>query len=146
MAALHHLVAARKVLYLGISDTPSFIVAKANMYARLTGKTPFVIYQGAWNIMSRDVERDIIPMIREEGAFYLVLDIWPTSDTALQAWRSHPTMSSPEASSVVMRRSRSASRATKGDARSTGTGSVPSPSARCARLLKRSPRRLVQRA
>lgn len=67
MGALHHLVAARKVLYLGISDTPSFIVAKANMYARLTGKTPFVIYQGAWNIMSRDVERDIIPMIREEG-------------------------------------------------------------------------------
>lgn len=37
------------------------------MYARLTGKTPFVIYQGAWNVMNRDFEREIIPMAREEG-------------------------------------------------------------------------------
>ncbi|KAI0089401.1 Aldo/keto reductase [Irpex rosettiformis] len=64
---LHNLVVQGKVLYLGISDTPAWIVAKANTYARLTGKTPFVIYQGAWNIMLRDMERDIIPMVREEG-------------------------------------------------------------------------------
>ncbi|EED81695.1 candidate aryl-alcohol dehydrogenase [Postia placenta Mad-698-R] len=57
----------RKVLYLGISDTPAYIVAKANMYARLTGKTPFVIYQGAWSILQRDFEREIIPMVRDEG-------------------------------------------------------------------------------
>lgn len=37
------------------------------MYARLMGKTPFVIYQGRWNILERDFERDIIPMAREEG-------------------------------------------------------------------------------
>ena len=37
------------------------------MYAKLTGKTPFVIYQGAWSILQRDFERDIIPMAREEG-------------------------------------------------------------------------------
>lgn len=37
------------------------------MYARLTGKTPFVIYQGAWSILERDFEREIIPMAREEG-------------------------------------------------------------------------------
>ena len=51
----------------GISDTPAWIVSKANMYARLMGKTPFVIYQGAWSILQRDFERDIIPMAREEG-------------------------------------------------------------------------------
>lgn len=51
----------------GISDTPAWIVSKANMYARLMGKTPFVIYQGLWNILQRDFERDIIPMAREEG-------------------------------------------------------------------------------
>ena len=33
----------------------------------MTGKTPFVIYQGAWNIMQRDFEREIIPMARSEG-------------------------------------------------------------------------------
>ena len=52
----------------GVSDTPSWIVAKANMYARLTGKTPFVVYQGAWSVLQRDLERDIIPMARAEGS------------------------------------------------------------------------------
>ncbi|KAI0684060.1 Aldo/keto reductase [Cytidiella melzeri] len=67
MNGLHNLVVQGKVLYLGISDTPAWIVSKANTYARLTGKTPFVIYQGAWSVMLRDMERDIIPMAREEG-------------------------------------------------------------------------------
>lgn len=43
------------------------MVSKANMYAKLMGKTPFVIYQGAWNILQRDFERDIIPMAKSEG-------------------------------------------------------------------------------
>ncbi|KAI0643781.1 Aldo/keto reductase [Trametes meyenii] len=67
MNGLHNLVVSGKVLYLGISDTPAWIVSKANLYARLMGKTPFVIYQGAWSILQRDFERDIIPMVREEG-------------------------------------------------------------------------------
>jgi aryl-alcohol dehydrogenase-like predicted oxidoreductase len=29
--------------------------------------TPFVIYQGAWNVMDRSFEREIIPMARSEG-------------------------------------------------------------------------------
>lgn len=33
----------------------------------MSGKTPFVIYQGAWNVLQRDFERDIIPMARAEG-------------------------------------------------------------------------------
>ncbi len=37
------------------------------MYARQTGKTPFVVYQGAWNVVDRDMEREIIPMARAEG-------------------------------------------------------------------------------
>ena len=31
--------------------------------------TPFVIYQGAWNVMERSFEREIIPMARSEGNF-----------------------------------------------------------------------------
>jgi len=65
--SLHNLVVSGKVLYLGISDTPAWIVAKANQYARDHGKTPFVIYQGRWNVLTRDFERDIIPMARSEG-------------------------------------------------------------------------------
>ena len=67
MNGLHNLVAQGKVLYLGVSDTPAWIVSKANQYARMAGKTPFSIYQGAWSIMQRDMERDIIPMAVEEG-------------------------------------------------------------------------------
>ncbi|KAI0330465.1 aryl-alcohol dehydrogenase [Cubamyces sp. BRFM 1775] len=67
MNGLHHLVATGKVLYLGISDTPAWVVSRANTYARLTGKTPFVIYQGAWSVLQRDLEREIIPMVKAEG-------------------------------------------------------------------------------
>ncbi|KAJ7617232.1 Aldo/keto reductase [Roridomyces roridus] len=67
MNGLHNLIVQGKVLYLGISDTPAWVVAKANQYARDHGKTPFVIYQGAWNVMERSFEREIIPMARAEG-------------------------------------------------------------------------------
>lgn len=67
MDGLHNLVLNEKVLYLGVSDTPAWVVVKANAYAREKGKTPFSIYQGAWSILQRDFEREIIPMARAEG-------------------------------------------------------------------------------
>ncbi|EJD04770.1 Aldo/keto reductase [Fomitiporia mediterranea MF3/22] len=67
MDSLHHLVVAGKVLYLGVSDTPAWVVSAANQYAKDHGKTPFVIYQGAWNVMQRSFEREIIPMARANG-------------------------------------------------------------------------------
>ncbi|EJD50769.1 arylalcohol dehydrogenase [Auricularia subglabra TFB-10046 SS5] len=67
MGHLHDLVAQGKVLYLGISDAPAWIVSQANQWAVCHGKTPFSIYQGRWNVMERDFERDIIPMAREWG-------------------------------------------------------------------------------
>ncbi|KUJ11631.1 Aldo/keto reductase [Mollisia scopiformis] len=51
MHSLNDFVAAGKVLYLGISDTPAW----------------FVVYQGMWNASMRDFERDIIPMCKDEG-------------------------------------------------------------------------------
>ncbi|CAL1709960.1 unnamed protein product [Somion occarium] len=67
MNGLHNLVVQGKVLYLGVSDTPAWVVAKANTYAKDHGKTPFVVYQGAWSILQRDLEREILPMARAEG-------------------------------------------------------------------------------
>jgi len=55
-----------KVLYLGISDAPAWIVSKANQYARDHGLRQFVTYQGRWSAEHRDFERDIIPMCIEE--------------------------------------------------------------------------------
>ncbi|KAF8192130.1 NADP-dependent oxidoreductase domain-containing protein [Pholiota molesta] len=67
MQSLHSLVQQGTVLYLGASDMPSWVVAKANQYARDHALTPFVIYQGLWNVMDRSFEREIIPMARSEG-------------------------------------------------------------------------------
>ena len=66
MRALNDVVARGQVLYLGISDTPAWIVAKANEYARSHNMTPFVLYQGRYNAAIRDMEREIIPMCRSE--------------------------------------------------------------------------------
>jgi len=67
MHALNDLVASGKVLYLGVSDTPAWVVAKANQYARGNGLRRFVVYQGMWNAAKRDFEREIIPMCLDEG-------------------------------------------------------------------------------
>ena len=67
MQSLNTLVQAGKVLYLGVSDTPAWIVSKANQYARDHGLRQFVVYQGQWNASIRDFERDIIPMCKAEG-------------------------------------------------------------------------------
>lgn len=83
MHALNQLVQQGKVLYLGVSDTPAWVVSKANecrsyyeeyvqviltlLDARNHGMRQFSVYQGKWNASTRDLERDIIPMCREEG-------------------------------------------------------------------------------
>lgn len=67
MNSLHILVEQGKVLYLGISDTPAWVVAAANTYAKGHGKTPFSVYQGRWSVLDRDFESDIIPMANHFG-------------------------------------------------------------------------------
>jgi len=67
MQSLNAMVLAGKVLYLGISDTPAWVVSKANEYARQNGLRQFSVYQGRWSAEHRDFERDIIPMCKDEG-------------------------------------------------------------------------------
>ncbi|KIJ55023.1 hypothetical protein M422DRAFT_200987 [Sphaerobolus stellatus SS14] len=67
MQSLHNVVQQGKALHLGICNAPAWIVSKANQYARDHALTPFVVYQGLWNVMIRDFERDIIPMCIDEG-------------------------------------------------------------------------------
>lgn len=89
MDSLHILVQQGKVLYLGISDSPAWVVSAANTYAKAHGKTPFAIYQGRWNVMKRDFERDIIPMARHFGMALAPWDVLAagklTSRKALEA-------------------------------------------------------------
>jgi aryl-alcohol dehydrogenase-like predicted oxidoreductase len=62
MRALDDLVRAGKVLYVGISDTPAWVVSQANAIAELRGWSRFVAYQGEYSLASRAPERDIMPM------------------------------------------------------------------------------------
>lgn len=56
--SLHVLVQQGKVLYLGISNTPAWIVSAANTYAKDHGKTQFSVYQGQWNVMGMLEQRN----------------------------------------------------------------------------------------
>ncbi|PLB43394.1 aryl-alcohol dehydrogenase [Aspergillus steynii IBT 23096] len=67
MDSLDVLVKQGKVLYLGICNTPAWLVSAANTYAKMAGKTQFSVYQGRWNVLQRDFEREIIPMARTFG-------------------------------------------------------------------------------
>ncbi|RXK41149.1 aryl-alcohol dehydrogenase [Tremella mesenterica] len=67
MQSLNDLVRSGKVLYLGVSDTPAWIVSQANEYARQHGLAQFVVYQGQWSLADRDLEREIVPMARANG-------------------------------------------------------------------------------
>jgi aryl-alcohol dehydrogenase-like predicted oxidoreductase len=62
MRGLDDLVRQGKVLYLGISDTPAWIVSQANMLADERGWTPFSALQLRYSLIDRTAERDLLPM------------------------------------------------------------------------------------
>ncbi|HUU47136.1 MAG TPA: aldo/keto reductase, partial [Acidobacteriota bacterium] len=65
MRALDDLVRAGKILYIGISDTPAWIVSRANTMAELRGWNRFVGLQIEYSLIERTPERDLLPMARE---------------------------------------------------------------------------------
>ena len=67
MAALDDLVRQGKVRYVGVSDTPAWKVAEANVTARLRGWTPFIALQIEYSLLERSVEQELVPMALELG-------------------------------------------------------------------------------
>jgi aryl-alcohol dehydrogenase-like predicted oxidoreductase len=67
MRAFDDLVRAGKVLYVGVSDAPAWVVAKSNTLAELRGWTRYVGLQIEYSLLERTVERELIPVAREEG-------------------------------------------------------------------------------
>jgi aryl-alcohol dehydrogenase-like predicted oxidoreductase len=64
LRSLDDLVRSGKVLYLGISDTPAWIVSRMDAIAKLRGWSPLVALQIEYNLLQRTVERDLTPMAR----------------------------------------------------------------------------------
>jgi aryl-alcohol dehydrogenase-like predicted oxidoreductase len=67
MRGLDDLVRSGKVLYIGVSDTPAWVVSRANMLAELRGWTQFVGLQIPYSLSRRDAERELLPMAKELG-------------------------------------------------------------------------------
>ena len=62
MRALDDVVRAGKVLYVGVSDTPAWQVARANTLAELRGWSRFIGLQIEYSLIERTPERDLLPM------------------------------------------------------------------------------------
>jgi aryl-alcohol dehydrogenase-like predicted oxidoreductase len=67
MAALEDLVRAGKVRYLGVSDTPAWKIAEANVTARFRGWSAFIGLQIEYSLLERTVEQELVPMALELG-------------------------------------------------------------------------------
>lgn len=67
LRAMDDLVRAGKLLYVGISDTPAWQVARMQAIAELRGWSPLVALQVEYSLIERTAERDLIPMARELG-------------------------------------------------------------------------------
>jgi aryl-alcohol dehydrogenase-like predicted oxidoreductase len=65
--ALHDVVRAGKVLYLGASSMPAWRFAKMLYTADANGWTRFAAMQNHYNLMYREEEREMIPLCLEEG-------------------------------------------------------------------------------
>ena len=62
MRALDDLIQKNKILYIGISDSPAWMITAANMLAESKGWSKFISVQILYNLIDRTAERDLIPM------------------------------------------------------------------------------------
>ncbi|HBH06016.1 MAG TPA: aldo/keto reductase [Flavobacteriales bacterium] len=66
MRGLDDLARAGKILHAGISDSPAWIVAKANAIADLRGWTRFNALQLEYSLIERSIEDEHVPMAKSE--------------------------------------------------------------------------------
>lgn len=67
LRALDDLVRAGKVRYIGVSDTPAWKVAQAQVLAEWRGWSRFVGLQVEYSLIERTVEGELVPMALEFG-------------------------------------------------------------------------------
>ncbi|MFA9431875.1 aldo/keto reductase [Egicoccus sp. AB-alg2] len=67
LEALHDVVKAGKVRYLGASSMWAWQFAKALFTADVNGWTRFVSMQNHYNLLNREEEREMLPLCRDQG-------------------------------------------------------------------------------
>ncbi|NNH70186.1 aldo/keto reductase [Nocardia uniformis] len=85
LRALDDVVRSGKVLHIGISDAPAWVVAQANTLAQLRDRTPFAGLQVPYNLLWRDAERELLPMAE---AFGMSVTAWGPLGQGILSGRS----------------------------------------------------------
>jgi aryl-alcohol dehydrogenase-like predicted oxidoreductase len=67
LRALDDLVGAGKVLAVGVSNTPAWIVARSDAIAEWRGWSPFCALQVEYSLSARTADRELLPMARALG-------------------------------------------------------------------------------
>ncbi|MCA8094867.1 aldo/keto reductase [Burkholderia anthina] len=67
LRALDDLVHAGKVLYIGLSDTPAWVVARSQAIAELRGWATLAAIQMPYSLIERTPECDLVPMASARG-------------------------------------------------------------------------------
>jgi aryl-alcohol dehydrogenase-like predicted oxidoreductase len=81
MRALDEQVRTGKILYTGISDTPAWLISRANTLAGWHEWTAFAGVQAPYSLLRRDIERETLPMAESLG---LTVAAWsPLADGIL---------------------------------------------------------------
>lgn len=94
LAALDAVVRAGKVRYLGFSNWSAWKAAAALEIQKANGLAPFTHGQMYYSLMGRDVERDVIPMMRRYG---LGLTVWsPLASGFLSGKYTRQTLADPD--------------------------------------------------
>jgi aryl-alcohol dehydrogenase-like predicted oxidoreductase len=62
MRSLDDLIRSGKILYIGISDVPAWVVSNANAIADLRSWSSFIGLQIMYNLIERSAERELLPM------------------------------------------------------------------------------------
>src|SRR5205814_9893998 len=71
LRALDDLLRLGKVCYVGASEYASWQLAHANLLAEVRGWTPFVVLQSRYNMLDRQVEREVLPYCHAYGVGFI---------------------------------------------------------------------------
>jgi aryl-alcohol dehydrogenase-like predicted oxidoreductase len=100
MAALSDLVRSGKVRYVGCSNFPAWQLEKALRISEVQGLEAFATVQPRYNVIDRDIERELLPLCVEEG-----IGVIPYSPLAggFLTGKYHPDRPAPEGSRGQLR-------------------------------------------
>ncbi len=99
LLTLNNLVESGKVRYLGASNFAAWQLMKALMISELKGWAQFVCFQPEYSLVVRDIEREILPLCRNEG---LGVAIWGPLGGGFLSGKYHRGEEPPKGSRLAL--------------------------------------------